>query len=161
MEEFPVDVDINLQLYGRLNRMYNAVLEVLKGELASIFGGYTVMPIAYAVVHCIQNLGGVATPSEICRLLSRKHNSVSQLLTRMEKAGLITKTRDPEKKNMVRVRLTEKGLEVYNKTRASETAYEMFSVLSDEERQQFEEYVERISDKAFELLGKSLAFRFY
>jgi DNA-binding MarR family transcriptional regulator len=43
----------------------------------------------------------------------REPHTITKLLHRMEKVGLVTKTNDLEKKNMVGVSITEKGQQAY------------------------------------------------
>jgi len=64
----------------------------------------------------VQSTRERATPSEISRWLLREPHSTSGLITRMEKDGLVTKVDDLERKNMLRVAMTEKGREAYEKS---------------------------------------------
>lgn len=70
---------------------------------------YGLSPIKAAVLFVIKAIGDKATPAEIARWVFREPNSITELINRMAGKGLVRKTRDPDKKNLVRVTLTEKG----------------------------------------------------
>ncbi|MBI4286284.1 MAG: winged helix DNA-binding protein [Chloroflexi bacterium] len=59
----------------------------------------------------IDRLGDKCTPTEISRWFIREPNTVSELVSRMEKRKLVRQTSDPERKRIVMVELIEKGKE--------------------------------------------------
>lgn len=61
------------------------------------------------MLHHVKALGDGATPAAIARIQHREATSVSSLLIRMEKQGLIKRVKDMARKNQVRVYLTDKG----------------------------------------------------
>ena len=62
----------------------------------------------------IDKLGKKATPVELSRQLLRKHHSITGLLLRMEKKGLIIRNKDLKRKNMIRVSMTDKGKAMFH-----------------------------------------------
>ena len=64
------------------------------------------------------------------------------------RAGFIRKTRDLDRKNMIRVTITEKGWQSYNDLMRLESVHRMMSCLSKEERQQLRSYLERLRSEA-------------
>ena len=56
----------------------------------------------------------------------------------MENDGLIKRIQDTPKSNILRLELTEKGLEMIKVSRRSKSIDTVFSYFSEEERQQFE-----------------------
>ena len=100
-----------------------------------------------AVLLVIKDIGDSATPSEIARRLLRKRHSISRLLTIMEKDGLVRKSKDLDKRNWVRVTLTEKGQEAHDKAVRRESLHELMSCLSMEERQQMRYYLKTLMDR--------------
>ena len=66
--------------------------------------------ILYAITH---DLKDYAKPSDLARVSNRKPNSISPLIDRMERKGLIKKDKDLQKKNVIRITLTEKGKEAH------------------------------------------------
>ena len=87
------------------------------------------------VLFILDAIEGKATPTEISRWLLREPHTVSVLLTRMEREGLVSKAKDPGKKSTVTVTLTEKGRQALGQSRERESIREIMSCLSDEERQ--------------------------
>jgi hypothetical protein len=77
------------------------------------------------------------TQLELVRRTHLKAPTVSVALRRMEEAGLVVRTADPEDQRQIRVRLTGKGRELDNRQREKiREAEELFSRgLSEEEQQ--------------------------
>jgi len=91
------------------------------------------------------------TIAEISNWNAREQNSVLTLVNRMAKSGLVEKSRDRDK-NKMSVVITEKGRSLYaDVTRLSVEM--IFSILSDEEKQQFKSILKKIRVKSRELLG--------
>ncbi len=109
---------------------------------------YGISAIESFTMQAILFLGGKATPAEISRNLLREHNTVSALLNRMERKGLIKKSRNPDKKNVWIVVLTKKGQDIYVQSAKSASIKTVMSVLSEDERQQFRSCLWKIWDEA-------------
>ena len=105
-----------------------------------------------AVLWCIQNNGGQATPVEIARQLFHELHSVTEMLNRMNKEGLVKKYKGSGKSKTV-VRLTRKGLEVFNQSLYDETDQKIFSVLTKKEREQLMSCLWKVRNKALSELG--------
>jgi MarR family 2-MHQ and catechol resistance regulon transcriptional repressor len=71
----------------------------------------------------------------------------------MAKKGLIKKSKDLERKNMVRVTLTEKGKEAYEVTTKRGPIHRILGILNKDERREFHGYLERVLAKSREELG--------
>ena len=115
---------------------------------------YDLTPITFRAMSVIQNIGDKATPADISRQMLREPHSVSELLERMRKDGLVTKTKDLERKNLVRVRLTEKGRELFQKSSEQKSFRKIMSSLSKEEREQLRLYLMKLWNKAEKELGE-------
>ncbi len=91
------------------------------------------------------------TIDEISRWNLREPHSVSTLISRMEKIGLVKKEKVPGDKKL-RITLTDKGREIHSKLtyRSIDMA---LSILSDEEKDQMSAYLERVRDHTCHLLG--------
>lgn len=107
-----------------------------------------------AILFMIHDCGGESTPTEIAKRLFRELHSVSEMLARMEKDGLITKHKatGPSK---VAVRLTDKGLDVFMQSLHSKTDEKIFSVLDKEERKSLEAMLLKVRNRALEEFGAS------
>jgi len=90
------------------------------------------------------------TIGEISRILLREHASVVNLTRKMEINGLLRKFRDPVKKNIVRLAITEKGKQAYVKIAKRESLIKILSLMSPEEYQQIKLFLNRIYEKALE-----------
>ncbi len=89
--------------------------------------------------------------SDISVMLSRKPHSTSELISRMEKNGLVKKTRVPPGRTTI-VSITEKGRDIWGNL-PRKSLEMVFSALNDEERQQIDEYMGRLRGQARDLLG--------
>jgi len=90
-----------------------------------------------ATLYAIHNLSDNANLPDISRWVFQKSHSISELISRMERMGLVTKVKDISKSKRVRITLTEKGNEVYrDKTSKAELIEKIINILSEEECEQ-------------------------
>lgn len=97
-----------------------------------------------SVMDCLQASGEYATPTQIAEWTIRTPQSVSGILYRMEKSGYLIKTRDPKRKNVIRVSMTEKAAMVYKNVIKRKSIKRMLSCLSLEEREQLETMLKKM-----------------
>ena len=71
----------------------------------------------------------------------------------MEKAGLVRKTKDLDKKNLVRVELTDKGYEAYYQSMGGESIPKKVSSLYDEYCEQLRSSLKKLRDEALKVIG--------
>jgi len=71
----------------------------------------------------------------------------------MAREGLVRKTKDLDRKNLIRVTLTEKGREAYYQSTARKSIQRILSSLSEEQKQQLGLLLEELRNKALEELG--------
>ena len=69
---------------------------------------------------------------------------------------MLKKVRDLDRKNLVRIELTEKGSEAYSQAIKRDSIHKIMSALSDEERRQFSTMLKTIRDRALKESGKEL-----
>ena len=86
------------------------------------------------VLFIVKTLDHMPTPAEISRCLFREPHTVSGLLNRMERQGLVTKLKDLERKNVIRVTITPKGEEAYRQSREMKVIHKLLSCLSQEQQ---------------------------
>ncbi len=100
------------------------------------------------VLHTMKRENISSTPAEIARWLSRRPITVSALLNRMEKQGLVTQKREISPKR-IQVEMTEKGEQMYRDMimirRAVPT---ILSSLSPNQRKQMKTYLGKLTQKA-------------
>jgi DNA-binding MarR family transcriptional regulator len=105
-----------------------------------------------AVLYIIQNNGGSTTPVEIARYLFRELHSVTELLVRMEKDGLVTRHKGSGR-SKVEVRLTKAGMDVLRQSLHNETDSAIFSALTKKQRERLAQYLWRLRSRTLERLG--------
>ncbi len=114
---------------------------------------FGITPEEAAVLFVVSRIGDTATPAEISRWILREPHSTSGLLERMRKDGLIDKVKDLDKKNLVRVVITEKGQRALEKSCDRESIYRILSILTLEEHQQLSSLLLRLRESAIRVLG--------
>ncbi len=107
--------DDDFELWILLDHARFAISRARELELAQ----YGITPEHAAVLHTLMTKGGCATIHDIANITMRQHNSVSTLIKRMVKQGLVRREKSSaDKKHNILV--TEQGRSVYeNMTRVS------------------------------------------
>lgn len=137
------------ELWVLLEQACHMALETRERELIRL----GISGVQAAVLFAIKAIGDKATPAEISRWTLRESQSTSAILSRMEKAGLVAKVKDLERKNMVRIAMTEKGERAYRESMKRKSSQKLLSPLSEAERQELRSYLERVRNRALKLLG--------
>ena len=75
----------------------------------SMLAEYGISVEQFAVLASVRSRGGSLRPTDLASILERSPNSVSMLVDRMVKAGLVKRTRDRTDRRVVNVTLTDKG----------------------------------------------------
>ena len=121
---------------------------------------YNITPEQAAAMYLIKTIGPRVTPAQISRWMVREPHSISGLLQRMEKEGLIRKDKDLERKNLVRVTLTQKGENIYFQSAKRESIHRIMSVISDEECKELRAGLKKLGEKALEEVNLAKKPRF-
>jgi len=143
-----LDQDFNLWILLAQTRalLFSAGETELSKWNISLMQGWTIFTI--------KAIGERATPAEIARWLGREPHTVSSLLSRMVSQGLVKKEKSLDKKNLVRVRLTDKGERLYHEAIGMKPMHDIMSVLSREDRQQLKALLEKLRGSAQKSLGR-------
>ena len=136
-------------LWLSFRKAHEAIHKVRKVELRP----FRLSTVETAVLLTVHGANNDVTPAEISRELLKDPHSISQLLERMEKRGLLKRTKGYPRKNMIKISLTKKGREAYEKSITGDRISLIMSSLSDKERKQFGEYLDTLREKALEVLG--------
>ena len=136
----------NSGVYARLlmGRAWHAMLNARQKEVAP----YHVFPRQAYLISILYKLGHKATLSELAKYAGRGINTLSTELKIMEKDGLVKKTRQTPKSNLLTIEITEKGIETYRNTKKSKSEKAIMSVLSEEECQHLISLLNKIIQKA-------------
>jgi DNA-binding MarR family transcriptional regulator len=99
---------------------------------------------------------GPVTPSVLARQLHREPHTVSGLVSRMEKRGLVKKEKNLGRRNLVRVTLTKKGEEAFKKQgKVSVPSTIMLTALTDKERAALRDYLAKLHKRAVEVIREN------
>ena len=118
---------------------------------------YGITPEQAMVLFTIQALGEAATPAEISRWMLRRHHTILGILERMERNGLVRKSKDLVRKNLIRITLTEKGQQAYYQSTKLESIHNIILSLSQEQCRQLIPCLEALRDAALKELGNAVA----
>jgi DNA-binding MarR family transcriptional regulator len=144
------DSDPDYQLFGLIIEATDAMHKARQRELYE----HGINMSWSAILLTVQALGNRATPIAIGRWLLRERHTVSELLDKMENDGLVEKIRDLDRKNRVRVMLTPKGLETYEKSRAGTVFPRVISSLTKSEREHLKTCLRLLRNEALKSLGR-------
>ena len=142
-------VDRDYDLWVLLTQVRDVILDARENELRQ----YDVTAWQAAVLFIIDAAGGTASPADIARWSLRKPNSVSGILDRMKKAGLIKVAKDTRRKNMKVISISEKGYGVLQNSIKRESIHKIMSCLTTEQYQQLKGILEQLRSRGFEVLG--------
>jgi DNA-binding MarR family transcriptional regulator len=136
------------RLYVVFKHTYEAIQRCREADLKK----YDITPEQATALILLKNIGEKATPTEISGWLFRKPHTTLNLLRRMQKQGLVDMTPDSCNKHIIRIKLTEKGCEVYNHVILYTSAAHTLGFLSKKEQQQLLSLLELVKEKALEYL---------
>src|SRR5512136_509024 len=74
-----------------------------------VFEDYGLTTEQFTLLAAVKASGGSLRPSDLASYMERSPNSVSMLVDRMVKAGLVRRTRDRKDRRAVFVSITDKG----------------------------------------------------
>ena len=104
------------------------------------------------VLYTALRLKNLASPTNISRQLFWEPRTVSAQLKTMEAKGLIRRARDLGRQNLIRVEVTEKGLEAYRQSALRKSTKKAMSALSKEEQLQLWTLLAKIRQKMMQEL---------
>jgi DNA-binding MarR family transcriptional regulator len=142
-------IDQDYRLWVLLQQTSDILFEIRETELRE--DGLTAMHAAALLV--IKTIGDKATPAEIARWMVRKPHSISGLLSRMQKSGLIKRRKDLHRKNMIRVSITEKGEEAFKLAMRRKLVQKIVSSLSVEQHKQLTSCLEILRERGLREMG--------
>lgn len=125
-----ITVNDRQAVWQLMSRTTDAIRKVRDRELER----HGISARASAVLFTALRQGPKATPASIAQELILQPHTVSEQLMRLEKEGLIRRINDTKRKNMIRVRVTPKGWELYRKTAVRRSSASILGALSAEER---------------------------
>ena len=136
------------ELWALLSQASNAMSRVADSELSQV--GISMMQAAVLVF--VKNSKEPVIPAHISRWLFREPHTVSQLLMRMEKQGLVKRTKDLDRKNQVRITLTEMGEKAFQQQSEMRGIGRILSTLTPEECGKLGASLKKLRDEAIKEL---------
>ena len=138
-----------LRLWVLLGQTRDLIRNAIRKELEQI----NVTSRQAGVLMVLQANTEMLTPAEISRQLFREPHTISAVLKRMEKQGWLTRQKDLNKKNMIRVALTEEGRKLYFKTSNRKAINKIFFCLSEEEVTQLSSCLDKLKRRGMKEIG--------
>jgi len=120
---------------------------------AKELGFYGVTPAEIGALFAIYNMDQNTTVTKISHWMMREPHSTSELISRMQKKGLVTKSKGLNRGNVVRVTMTEKGEQTFNQSGKKGCIHKIVSALTKEEQQHIKTYLWKLFSKSSEELG--------
>jgi len=120
-----------------------------------VFSEHGLTTEQHGVLMAIKHIDGPVRITDIARWLDRSVNSVSMIIDRMVKAGLVRRTRDRKDRRTVFVTTTSKAEKDYVLATMAgwELIQEIISSLSDEDKLILIRLLETLRDKTYDYLG--------
>ncbi len=138
-----------LRLWVLLGQTRDIIRNAIRKELEQ----FNITSRQAAVLMIVQANADRITPAEISRQLFREPHTISAVLKRMEKQGLLTRHKDLDKKNLIRVALTEEGRKLYSRTSNRKSIHKIFSCLSEEEFRQLSAFLDKLKRRGMKEIG--------
>ncbi|MFC2063237.1 MarR family winged helix-turn-helix transcriptional regulator [Chloroflexota bacterium] len=143
-------------IWWLISQVDHSLLELRNRELKK----YNITAWQASVLFLVKLFGKEATPTNLSHLMMRKLNTISETLNRMETQGLVKRIRDLKHRGMIRIALTEKGMEAYNYTAKRTSLNKVTGFLEEEECKVLISYLKIMRENAFIELGVNRTISF-
>jgi len=142
------DKQSDFLLWKYLDHTRYMIFRLREKELAQL--GLT--PEQAYVLDILHAARGSTTINRIVEATQRQHNSISTLITRMARQGLVRKTRTRRDKRAYRIALTEKGRALFN-TIPQDSITKAFLCLTAGEKNDLLRYLDHLLVSAYQSAG--------
>jgi len=140
--------DPRIALHALLDSTRETIQKAVKLELAQ----YQISQSQVKIMHMLAQNDGGLTLNQLSEFAIRELNSITTLISRMHKKGLVKKVKRPGH-NKTYVVLTDKGMDIYDNTVTERSIMLIFDALSEEEKKQLASLLSKLQTKARDLLG--------
>ena len=151
-KHWPGPIDPEFQLWRILDHTRFMIARAREKELAR-FG---LTPEQSHVLDILVGHGGSVTINDIVAVTQRQHHSISTLVSRMVRQGLVTKKKDPDDLRKWVVSITAQGERVFRDL-TRDAIHRIISCLPEQNRSTFKEDLLCLLKRAYEVLGLNLA----
>jgi DNA-binding MarR family transcriptional regulator len=120
-----------------------------------VFSKHGLTTERHAVLMVIRHIDGPVRPTDVARWLDLSVNSVSMIIDRMVKAGLVKRVRDRKDRRTVFLTMTSKAEKAYVVASVAgwELIQEILAPLSDKDKRNLIKLLETLRDKTYDYLG--------
>ncbi|MDY6912298.1 MAG: ABC transporter substrate-binding protein [Chloroflexota bacterium] len=140
----------------KLLMLFNQACDVMDRAIEAELKKIGVSMMQARILYFLKKSANAPTPSDISRWLFREPHTTFVHIKRMEEQGLVRKVADKERRNLVRVVITEKGEEVSQNINGEVRIFkEAFSGLTPEERGNLRFYLDKMRENALGRLSGS------
>ena len=115
---------------------------------------YDITPEQGEILYINRTKGGNISQTEIARLMARESHTISGIIQRMEKKGLVKKVQDLKSKNTKKLHTTKKGNQVLKRVDERVTIRNIISALTEEECSQLWSLLEKLLSTGIKELDK-------
>lgn len=129
--------------FFRTTYIANAILTPTYEEVYKKFG---VIRAEYQLLVCLAHLPEV-TAQDVAAMSYKPRNSISRAVHRLQEQGYLNRVPDPNDGRQAKISITESGRALHDKIAkiAMEVESELFDVLTDKERLQFQTLLQKLS----------------
>jgi DNA-binding MarR family transcriptional regulator len=122
---------------------------------AKELGKYNLTPMDSITLAYINYLKDRATPAELSRCIYKRHHTIIGQLKRMKKKGLLTMTKGHIQKNIITIKLTNKGNEALKQVMVAQSVHNVISSLTEGERKQLGRTLLKLRGAAIKEIGEN------
>ena len=135
-----------MQLEECINYLLTSAQHTVFMKMTDKLSNYDLTPVQYSVLYCLWEQD-MRSPKEIAERLKLENSTISGILERMEKKGLIERSISKEDRRFIEVCLTDKGASLKEDViRAVEDVNaDVMSIFSEEESAEFKSRLRKLA----------------
>ena len=154
MDEEPrwqgMSTDTDFSLWRVLDHARFIIARTREMELAK----YDLTPEQSHVLDILQESNGSTTINQLVGITQRQHHSISTLIDRMEKQGLVSKQKAGIDRRKYEVVITDKGKELAARM-SRDSIRIIFACLSEEDKKKLHSYLMQLTTEAYKMIRRS------
>jgi MarR family 2-MHQ and catechol resistance regulon transcriptional repressor len=140
--KFTFNDNLQLTVWMLLHQTYNSIRKCEN----DVFAKTGITTQQHAILMAIKYANAPASPTQIADWVDRNPNSITLIIDRMEKNGLVKRVRDFKDRRSIRIAMTEKGERCLAESTVIgwDLIKEILDILSDEEMEKLKELLEKV-----------------
>lgn len=139
--------DLDFEIFRSIDRAEALLIRARALELAQ----YSITPEQAGVLRTLIDAGGSVTNADVSNAMIRQNNSVTTLITRMGKLGLVEKKRTGIGTKIM-VSITPKGRDLYENL-SFRSIHMALSTIKNEDKERMLKYLLQLIEKGRDMLG--------